>query len=167
RLRELLRFKKETKFATIPAEVMARNPNDWIGSFVIDRGSDDGIERNAAVCSAKGLLGKVIETSDGSSQVMLLSHPSFKVGGMIKRTLLNGIIVGTGEEDLRMLYLPADSDVQIGDVVVTSGFSRIFPRDIPIGEVVSVEVSKTKLYKYVRIKPFANPFDQEEVLCVK
>ena len=166
RLRDLLNFTKKNKFSAISAEIIARNPNDWIGSFIIDKGTASGLEKNAAVCSAKGLLGKIVDPGKNTSSVMLLVHPSFKIGGMINNTRISGIVVGSGVKTIKMLYLPIDSEIEEGASVVTSGFSRIFPKGIPIGEVLAVHKSKTGLYKYAIVKPFADLDKQEEVLCV-
>jgi len=167
RLRELLKFKEKIEFDTVSAEVVVRDPNKWMGSFIIDKGSLDGVAKNSAVCSAKGLLGKVIEAEEHMSVVMLITHPNFKAGGILKRTRINGIIVGMGSDIVKMLYLPVDAKIKEGDIVTTSEFSKIFPKGVGIGKVISSGVSKTGLYKYALIKPFANPFDQEEVLCIK
>jgi len=167
RLRALLRFKERIGFDTVSAEVIARNPNDWIGSFVINKGSADGVRKNSAVCSAGGLLGKVVEPGENTSSVMLITHPSFKAGGMLEDTRINGIVVGTGKGTARMLYLPVDAKVPEGAVVVTSGLSRIFPKGITIGRIVSVGKSKTGLFQYAVIKTSADSFGQEEVLCIK
>lgn len=167
RLRELLNFKNRIGFNTVSAEVIVRNPDEWIGSFIIDKGIEDGVEKNSAVCSAKGLLGKVFESRAKTSTVMLITHPGFKAGGMLKDTRINGIIVGGGKDVVKMLYIPIDAEVKKNSIIVTSGFSSIFPKGITIGVVVSVGKSKTGLYKYAIIKPSASSFDQEEVLCIK
>lgn len=167
RLRALLKFQKRIDFETVSAEVIARNPNDWIGSFIINKGTKDGVRKNSAVCSSSGLLGKVVEASEDTSLVMLITHPGFRAGGMLKETRTNGIVIGSGKGKAEMLYLPADTKIERGEIVVTSGFSKIFPKGITIGEVTSIGKSKTGLYKYAVIKPSANPFDQEEVLCIK
>ena len=167
RLRRLLKFKEKIGFDTVSAEVVVRDPNKWMGSFIIDKGIDDGVLKNSAVCSSKGLLGKVAEAKDNVSRVMLITHPNFKAGGILKRERLNGIIVGLGTGTVKMLYLPPDAKIKKGDVVTTSEFSRIFPKGVGIGRVMSSGISKTGLYRYALIRPFANPFDQEEVLCIK
>ena len=167
RLRALLKFKKRIGFDTVSAEIIARDPNDWVGAMVINKGSLDGVDKDAAVCSAEGLLGKVAESGETTSTVMLLTHPSFKTGAVLKDTRISGVIVGAGKGMARMLYIPIDAEVKKGSTVVTSGFSRVFPKGITIGKVVSVERSKTGLYKYAMIKPSANSFSQEEVLCLK
>lgn len=167
RLRTLLGFKNTAGFDTVPAQVIARNPNDWVGSLIIDRGSDDGLYKNSAVCAAEGLLGKILEPGKKTSPVMLLTHPGFKTGGILEDSRLNGIVIGLGRGRAKMMYIPVDAEVKEGSLVITSGYSKIFPKGIPIGRVVSVERSKTGLYKYAIIKPLADPLKQEEVLCVK
>ena len=166
RLRALLRFKKGFGFETISAEVIARDPVHWTGVFVIDRGTGDGIKKQIAVCSAKGLLGKVVQAGGDTSFVIPLTHPGFKAGGVIKGTRINGAIPGVGKGRARMLYMPMDADVNKGETVITSGLSRIFPEGILIGEVVAVHKSRTGLYKYADVKPFADLFNEEEVLCI-
>ena len=133
---------------------------------MINKGYDDGVFKNSAVCSAKGLLGKVAEAEKHTSSVILLTHPGFKIGGMLKKSRINGIVVGSGKGMAKMLYLPVDADIPEGSTIITSGFSKIFPKGITIGEVISVKKSRTGLYKYAVIKPAASSFDQEEVLCI-
>jgi rod shape-determining protein MreC len=167
RLRALLRFEEKAQFDAVSAEIIARNPNDWIGSFIIDKGTADGVEKGAAVCSAEGLLGKVVESEESSSSVMLITHPSFKSGGMLKNTRVHGIITGAGKGTCRMLYLPLDAEIKEGEIVISSGFSRSFPKGITIGSIESVGKSRTGLYQYAVVRPSANSFDQEEVLCLR
>lgn len=167
RLRNLIDFKKRFEFNTISAEVIARDPNDWIHSFVIDKGELDGIRRDAAACYAGGLLGKVLDVQERTSSVMLITHPNFKAGAVIAVSRINGIVVGSGQDTLKMLYLPIGVQVPLGSTVLTSEFSDIFPRDIPIGKIVSIEKDKTGLYQEAIVKPFACPSNQEEVLCIK
>jgi rod shape-determining protein MreC len=109
----------------------------------------------------------VIEVREDTSSAILITNPNFKTGGIVRGTRIHGIVVGAGKGSLRMLYIPLDADVNKGSTIATSESSRIFPKGISIGEIVSVEKSKTGLYKYAVIRPFANPFDQEEVLCIR
>ncbi len=167
RLRALLRLKDKYKLETVSAEIIARDPNDWLGVFMIDKGSDDGVEKSSAVCSAQGLLGRVFEVKPDTSLVMLLSHPSFKCGGMLRKSRFSGVVVGGGKGVARILYLPIDAEIEAGELVITSNMSRIFPKGIVIGTIVFAEKSKTGLYKQAVINLSANPNEQEEVLCIK
>ncbi|MFH1878769.1 MAG: rod shape-determining protein MreC [Candidatus Omnitrophota bacterium] len=167
RLRALMEFEKKTKFNTVSAEVIARNPNDWIGSFIINKGAKDGLKENSAVCSSAGLLGKITELNDNSSSVMLITHPGFRAGGMLRDSRINGVVAGAGKGLVKMFYIPVDANVAEGAEVITSGYSTIFPEGISIGRVISVDKGKTGLFKCALIKPSADPFTQEEVLCIK
>ena len=167
RLRELLEFKKRFGFDTISAEIVARNPSNWIGSFTINKGSNDGIKKSAAICAADGLIGKVFETEATTSSIMLVSNPGFKAGGIIKRNRVNAVIAGAGDGLAKMLYIPLDAEIVKGDIVETSGFSHVFPKGITIGKVIYFGKDKTGLYKYAVVKPAVDPFVQEEVLCLK
>jgi len=166
RLRALLQFKKNFRFRTVSARVIARGPSDWTGSFVIDRGATDGVKPQAAICSAKGLLGKVVRVGEDRSFVVLLTHPSFRAGGVIKGSRVNGVIAGGGSGTVRMLYIPMDVKVSKGEFVTTSKLSRVFPRGIVVGKITNVKKSKTGLYQIAEIKPFAGFFDAEEVVCI-
>lgn len=167
RLRDLLKFKKRAGYETVSAQVIARDPNDWLGSFTINKGISDGVLKGSAVCSSLGLLGRVAEAGNNYSSVMLVTHPGFRAGGMLADKRVHGIVEGEGKGYARMLYLPVDVEVNPGDLVVTSGLSKIFPKGIIIGKVVSIEKSGTGLFKNALIKPEANAYDQEEVLCLK
>lgn len=167
RLRDLLGLQKSMELRSVPTEVIGRNPSDWIGSLIIDKGSSSGVGRLSAVCSAKGLIGKVIDVDKDSSTVMLLTHPNFKAGAEIAGTGINGVVVGSGKDTVKMIYIPIDAEVKEGATVTTSGMSRVFPRDIAIGRIIAVGKSRTGLYKYAVIKPAAFPFDQKELLCIQ
>jgi rod shape-determining protein MreC len=167
RLRKLLGLRKRYGVEGVSAEVLARNPNDWVGSLVIDKGTSAGLGRHSAVCSAKGLYGTVIDADEDTSTVMLVTHPGFKAGAEIAGTGISGVVVGSGKDTVRMIYIPSDADVKEGAMAVTSGMSRNFPRDIPIGQIIAVGKDRTGLYKFAVIRPAAYPFNDREVLCVK
>ncbi len=167
RLKDLLGFKSGIGYETVSAEVIARDPNNWIGSFTVNKGSSSGLKRGSAVCSAKGLVGKVDEVHTDNALVMLVTHPGFRAGGMLRESRLHGVVEGDGKGHARMSYLPLDSDVKPGEVVVTSGYSREFPKGIVIGKVVFVEKNNTGLFKNAFLRPEADAYDQEEVLCLK
>lgn len=167
RLKELLAFKSVIGYETVSAEVIARDPNNWVGSFTLNKGSSHGVRPGSAVCSAKGLVGKVDEAWENTALVMLITHPGFKAGGMLRESRIHGVVEGDGKGFARMIYIPIDSDVKPGEMVVTSGFSREFPKGIIIGRVISVEKNSTGLFKTALLVPEANAYDQEEVLCIK
>jgi len=167
RLRELLDFKKRKGLSTISAQVIGRDSSIWSDTAIIDKGSKNGIFINMAVITNEGLVGRVVEVGPTLSRVMLITDPDSKVGGVLSQSRDLGIIEGTIRNLLRMRYLNIDAQVAEGDTVVTSGLGKIFPKGVLIGQVVKIEMDKTRLYKYAYIKPAVNLGRIEEVLCVK
>jgi rod shape-determining protein MreC len=96
----------------------------------------------------------------------LITHFNFRAGGILEDSRFNGVIVGAGKGDLRLIYLPVDADIKLGEKVYTSGLSRIFPEGIAVGEVKSVNKSPSGLYKVARIRHYADLYSEEELLCV-
>lgn len=166
RLRKLLGFKEHLKVKTISAEIIGRDPNDWASSVIINKGALEGVRNQSAVCSAEGLLGRVVEVSKDRSFVISITHPHFRAGGVIRKSEINGVLVGAGRGLVKMIYIPMDADINKGDIVMTSGYSRIFPEGLPIGAVISVHKSRTGMYKFAIIRPFGKIFKKKEVLCV-
>ncbi len=166
RLKALFDFKDNFSVTTILAQVLARDPNPWKGSLVISSGSNDGLSKQDAICSSRGLIGKIVDVSPKRSVAILLNHPNFRTGGIVKKTRINGVIRGDGSDTIKMVYIPLDADVKIGSHVTTSNLSNYIPKGIRIGVVQKVSVSETGLYKVAEIKPFADLYNEEEVLCV-
>ena len=167
RLKDLLNFKKALAYTTIAAQVIGRDPSNWSNSLIIDRGLNNGISRNKAVLSIKGLVGRVLEVGKYSGKILLITDPNSKVGVMIQRNRQGGILVGRPDGLCRMIYISLDSDVAPGDKVITAGFGAIFPKDIFVGVVTRVDKEPGRLYKSAVIKPADDLSKLEEVLCIR
>jgi rod shape-determining protein MreC len=167
RLKGLLNFRKTVPYSTVPAQVIGRDPSNWSNSLIIEKGMVDGLSRNRAVISTKGLVGRIVELGKRSAKVLLITDPNSKVGVMIQRNRQGGILVGTPDGKCRMIYIALDSDVAAGDRVLTAGLGSIFPKDVLVGEVVSVDKEPGRLYKYAVIKTAEDLSRLEEVLCIR
>ncbi|MDD5428526.1 MAG: rod shape-determining protein MreC [Candidatus Omnitrophica bacterium] len=167
RLKDLINFRKTIPFATIPAQVIGRDPSNWSNSIIIDKGLTGGVKQGRAVLSTKGLVGRVLEVGRYSSKILLITDPNSKVGVMIQRNRHGGILAGRPDGKCRMVYIALDSDVAVGDKVITAGFGAIFPKDILVGEVVRVDKEPGRLYKSAVIKTAEDLSRLEEVLCIK
>ena len=168
RLRDLLRFAETLKYVYIPAEVIGRNPDNWLNTAVINKGLADGVSMNDPVVTSLGLVGRVIKVTRKTATVMLMLDPDSGVGGLVQRSRDAGVVVGVaGGQTVSMKLFPRDPDVKAGDVIVTSGLGSFFPKGLPIGKVVSVSKGEYGLVKVADIQPFVN-FDRlEEVLVLK
>jgi rod shape-determining protein MreC len=167
RLNDLLGFKKSAPYAMVPAQVIGRDPSNWSNSLIIDKGSVHGIKRNSAVLSVAGLVGRTTDVGRYSSKVLLISDPNSKVGVVIQKNRQGGILTGRPDGKCRMIYIALDSDVAIGDKVITAGFGGIFPKNVLAGSVAGIDKEPGRLYKYAVVKPAQDLSKIEEVLCIK
>lgn len=167
RLKVLLDFKKTLPYSTVPAQVIGRDASNWSNSLIINKGSSHGVRPNKAALSTKGLAGRVVEVGKYSSKILLITDPDSKVGVLVERNRQGGILVGRPDSQCRMIYISPDSDVAVGDKVITAGFGSAFPKGIPVGEVVKVDKESGRLYKYAVIKPSQDLSKLEEIFCIK
>jgi rod shape-determining protein MreC len=147
---------------TVTARVIAHSPTVWYSTIQIDKGRDDGVRANQPVMTAGGLAGKVIATSGGSARVALITDASSAVSAEVMPRGVAGIVKPEiGGKDLILDFIPKNSRVRRGQVVVTSGFKSaelesLFPRGIPIGKVGSVNQDELEIYQRVRVHPYAD-----------
>lgn len=167
RLKNFLNFKKTVPYASLPAQVIGRDPSNWSNSLIIDKGLSQGISLNKAVVSTKGLVGRIVELGSRSAKVLLITDTNSRVGVIIQRNRQGGILVGRPDGKCRMVYIALDSDVAPGDRVLTAGLGSIFPKDVLVGEVLTVDKEPGRLYKYAVIKTAEDLSRLEEVLCLR
>lgn len=167
RLRSLLNLKANINKTSVAALVIGRDPNSWASVIFIDKGRRDGIVRDMAVVSSRGLVGRVREVGKNFSKVMLINDVDCKVAVLLQRTREQGLLIGTPERRCKLIYLSLEADIAKGDTVLTSGAGSIYPKGMLIGEIVYVAKERGRLYKYAIVKPYAELSKQEEVLCIK
>ncbi|MFH1776795.1 MAG: rod shape-determining protein MreC [Candidatus Omnitrophota bacterium] len=167
RLRELLDFRQKTEKEFIVAEVIGRDPVQWFGALLINRGRMNGIGQNTAVIRPEGVVGRVVEAGKTSSKVLLITDIDSRIACVVQRSRETGIVEGVGGGLCVLKYLPVDTDVKTGDLVVTSKLSSIFPEGLLVGEVVKVSLSRSEFYQTVLVRPGIEFSKLEEVLCVK
>ncbi len=172
RLRELLGLREILPLDTVVAEVVTRDGLPWYRTITIDKGSEDGLVLEAPVISPTGVVGRIIALGPRAAKVQLLQDRDSGAGVLIERSRVTGVVSGqvgfsdTGSSDLVMKYVRDLADVVAGDVVVTSGQDRVYPKGLVVGRVRSVGKG-SGLFKEILVEPSAR-FDQvEEVLVVK
>ncbi|MCF7847739.1 MAG: rod shape-determining protein MreC [Kiritimatiellales bacterium] len=160
RLRRMLDFHRQEPRQMIPCEVMSRNISGWWNTVRIGKGARHGIQWNRAVISPDGLVGKTLEVSHRTSEVILISDPACRVSARILRVNAFGVVSGhganaSGHPVVRMDFINKDAEVRAGDEVVTSGLGGVFPTGIHIGYVQKVERDESGLYQSAQIIPRA------------
>jgi rod shape-determining protein MreC len=166
RLEDILNYRAMLGGEVVPAQIIGRDPLPWSGSVTIDKGSNDGIGRNAAVISSQGVVGQTIATSARSARVLLVTDHNSGVDAIVQRSRARGVIKGALDGRCMMKYLQLGDDVVQGDLVVTSGLDGIFPKGILIGEVTDVDLDPRGLLKTADVVPSAPLGRVEEVLVV-
>ncbi|MFB7142631.1 rod shape-determining protein MreC [Gottfriedia sp. NPDC056225] len=164
--------KSLSDYDTFQATVTIRDPDKWQQIITIDKGSLSGIEKEMAVITAKGLIGKVKNVSKFSSTVQLLSSSdrTNRISAKIqdKHTVF-GLIEGYDVEKQALLFkrIPSTAKVKKGQTVVTSGLGGVFPANLVIGKVEEVVPDEHGLTQTAYIKPQADFNDIDHVLAVK
>ncbi len=147
---------------TVTARVIAHSPTVWYSTIQIDKGRSDGVRTNDPVITAGGLAGTVVSTTNGNARVVLITDSSSAVSAEVMPTGVAGVVKPEiGGRDLILDYIPRNSHLHRGQIVVTSGFSSgdlqsLFPRNIPIGKVGSVDQDQLEVYQRVRVHPYAD-----------
>lgn len=167
RLRELLGGKSDYRLAVRMAGIVAVDLDPWRQRVRLDRGSADGVELGQAVIDAGGMLGQVVEVSRHGATALLLTDASHAVPAQLVRTGLRLVVVGSGRSDqLRVHHLPRSADVQVGDLLVTSGIGGRFPAGFAVGRIESVGPDESGLFLMAEVVPAARIDRGREVLLV-
>lgn len=167
RLRRLLRLRERLPLATLAGEVIAREWGGWVRSLTVNRGRDANVSRMTAVIVPEGLIGRVVDVRPRSAVIQVLTDPASTVGAHMVRTRTQGIVEGDARGTLRFKYLSREgTDVQVGDVVVTSGVGGLFPRGIPIGRVRAVDNRGSALFSFAQLAPAVDFGKLDHVLLV-
>lgn len=165
RLERLLELRERAKLDTAAAEIIASAATPEFQNVSIDKGQDDGVQRDMAVIAADGVVGRVVIPSARNAKVQLVIDRNAAAGALIERSRAQGVAVGTGEPLLRLEYVSEVADVVEGDVVVSSGLDRIYPKGFVIGRVTKVEKSGTA-YRGIWVEPAVDFTSLEDVLVV-
>ena len=162
--RQLLELRQRAGVQTVASEVIAGPASPDFRDLTIDKGSSDGVVRDMAVISPAGVIGRVILSSPRAARVQMLIDLNAAAGAMIERTRAQGLVVGQGTS-LRMDYVPATSDVKQGDLVVTSGIDKVYPKGFVIGTIDSI-ARGTGSFHQITVRPAVDFARLEEVLVV-
>lgn len=166
RLKNILSFKQRSPLRLIAARVIGRSPDNWSSSILVDKGRYSGIRPGMVVISYAGLVGRVVEASDSMSRILLINDPGLGVSALDQRSRQEGLVNGTLGANLIMRYLPEDADIEVNDKIITSDLSRIYPKGLAIGDVISIGREFSGLNRYAIIKPAASLSAIEEVLII-
>ena len=171
RLREVLNFKNsKDNYSYVGTNIIGYSGESFSNGYIIDKGENDGILKGMVVISDKGLVGQVTSTGSNWAIVESLLNENIAVSVMVNSTrettgILEGYVTRSNSGLTKVTNLPLDSEIKEGDVIVTSGLGQIYPKEIRIGEVISVESDEIKSMKTAIVKPYVD-FDKLEDLFI-
>jgi len=167
RLRELLGSSFRLHERVKVAEVLAVDLDPFSQQVVIDKGARYDVFIGQPVLDATGVMGQVMQVSQFSSQVVLLTNPSHALPVQVNRNGLRAVVTGRGlGKHLQLEHVPHNADIRQGDLLVTSGLGGRFPVGYPVGRVVSVSSSQGQPFASIRVEPAAKLSTSREVLLV-
>jgi rod shape-determining protein MreC len=164
-LEALLGFQHQINVDTVASSVIGAGASPDFRTITLDKGSSAGLKANMPVISAAGVVGRVVFVAARAAKVQLLVDRNAAAGALVERSRAQGVVVGVGEDLLRMDYVSGIADVKPGDTVVASGIDGIYPKGFLIGKVESVDRG-TGIYKVIRLRPAVDFNRLEEVLVV-
>lgn len=166
RLESLLGLQSTYNLQSTAARIIGTTGDAWSQTVTIDKGSANGFEIGMPVCNSGGVIGQIIEVSAATSTVRLINDENSGVSAMVQSTRAQGILHGQPDGTLMLSYVPADADVKVGDVIITSGLGGRFPKGLPLGTVSSVSRAANATYYTIVVRAISTAESNEEVLVI-
>jgi len=172
RLRSLIGVQSEMDYGTVIAEIVAKSPQDFYRTLVVNRGKSSGIEKFMPVVAyqnqAKCVVGKIVDVQQFSARIQPLIDQSSYIGAMLMDSRYSGILQGQSPiSDVCLLqYIDRRAEIKYGDLVVTSGMGGVFPKGIVIGEIVSVSKKRYGVFQEALVQPLIDFGHIEDVYII-
>ena len=161
KLSELLEIsQKYTKYDTTALRIIGKDPSNWFETFTLDKGKKDGITSDTVLIASGGLVGRVYEAGNSYSKAQSIIESTSSVAAVSLRTNDIGVVKGdyalNAQGLCKMEYIDSSAEIIVGDEIVTSSLSDIYPPGICIGYVKEIKTDSNGLTKYAIIEPQAD-----------
>ena len=167
RLRTLLESSVEFYERVLVAELVGVELEPFRQQIIINKGLTHGVFNGQPVVDSGGIMGQTIHVSPFSSTVLLITDPTHSIPVLINRNGLRSVAVGLGQDNVLSLeHIPVNADIKEGDLLVSSGLGRIFPRGYPVGIVSSISRIPGELFSNVMVTPSAKFGESREALLL-
>ena len=157
-------------YESIGATIIAKDPGVWYDGFTIDKGTTSDVSANMVLIAPEGLVGKVLESGMTFSKAQSILDSRSSVPAMSTRTGDLGVVKGNytlSADGLCMMeYIDAQAEIMVGDEIVTSHLSDIYPAGLPIGKVLELETDTSGLTKYAVIQPYVDLKHLDTILVI-
>ncbi|HMR99011.1 MAG TPA: rod shape-determining protein MreC [Anaerolineales bacterium] len=147
------------------AEVIGRDPSPFLHYVIINRGSNDGILRGMPVVTDQGLVGRVDAVIADAARVQLITDPASNVNVRLENAETDASLVGSVTGDLELELIPQETNVEAGDLVLTSGLGGGYPPDLIVGQVVNIRARDFDLFQQATVQPVVD-FNRLQIILV-
>jgi rod shape-determining protein MreC len=141
------------EFSYKAASVIGRDPSPFLRYVIINVGSNQGVLPGMPVVTDKGLVGRVDAVLTEAARVQLVTDAASAINVRMQASTTEAMLVGSTSGDLFIDMIPQDANIQVGDVVLTSGLGGNYPANILVGQVVSVRTMQSELFQQASIQP--------------
>jgi len=167
RLLAMLDATKRVRNQVRVAKIMSVSSDPFQHDLVIDKGSRDGVYNGQAMINDQGVIGQVVETGLLSSRGILISDPDHALPIELNRNGLRTVALGTGKHDeLNLPFLPNNADIEVDDLLVTSGLGGAFPPGYPVATITSVIRNPQEPFAEVTAQPIASLDQVRELMLI-
>ena len=168
RLKQILNAANNLDNKVEITRIISINVNPYRHTIVIDKGERDGVYKGQVLLDADGVIGQILHTNFLTSEAILISDSDHALPVEINRNGLRTIVLGNGSyTKLDVPYIPNNADIEIGDLLVTSGLGGKFPSGYPVAKVDFIESDLSEQFYKVSAKPIAYLNQVREVMLLK
>ena len=156
RLRDMVQFKEANlQYEIAIAQIIGWPNSSWSSRYILGLGSSDGIAVGMVAVSSQGVLGKIVYVTEHTSELMLITDELASVGARVLPGGYLSIVSGQGANvsTLKLSLLPGSAEVHIGDKIVTSGLSDLYPEGLTIGSIVKIDDQGTGMHQTAEVAP--------------
>lgn len=167
-LRELLGAGSRLPVKATIAELLEVSPEPFTRKILLTKGSADGVFKGQALVDAYGVIGRITEVDIQTSKATLITDSSHSIPVQVVRNGLRAIVFGTGTRDeVDVPYLTPTADIQVNDILVSSGLGGTFPAGYPVARVMKVVTNPNESFLKITARPLARLEHNKEVLLIR
>lgn len=148
-------------YGFIPARVLASSINHMDNYVTLNRGSKDGVEKGMGVIGMNGIVGKIVAVTKSYSTAMSVIHHDFHVSCQLKKSGIRGVVEwhGTDPSVASMIYVSEPASISVGDTVITTAGSTVFPEGVPVGTIKQFQIRSGERFYTITLNLFTQ-FDR-------
>ena len=156
RLRSLLNSPVQDNTRKVVAELMAVDNNPYSHQIVINKGAINGVFEGQPVLDDNGIVGQIMQVSSTNSRVLMIADVTHAIPVRIARNNVRLVVTGSGSlNELLIQHVAHSSDLEIGDILLSSGLGNVFPEGYPVATITSIIRDESRPFSQVRAKPVA------------